>query len=191
MEQETLLLNKLKQGSYKAFDALYGQYFDLLYGFMFTLTRSHEQAKELVQDAFVKVWIYREQIDTTQSFKAWLYRIAQNRLTDQIRKQLNDPLFEDYLSLCANESLLVNPEMDSFDFEAFRLSLGCAKEKLSPRQRAVFDLCKEQGLTAGEVATRLQVSEQVVYNYLSQALAILRKELKPFYSLLFLLFLRS
>lgn len=191
MKQNTLLLEHLKQGSHKAFDALYEQYFDMLYGFVFSLTRSHEQAKELAQDVFVKVWIHREQIDTAQSFKAWLYHIAQNRLTDQIRKRLNDPLFEDYLSFCINESLLVKPEVNSFDFESFSLSLERAKETLSPRQRVVFELCKEQGFTSGEVASQLHISEQAVYNYLSQSLNILRKELKPFYFLLLLFFIRS
>ena len=63
MNQHPEILRQLKEGSYKAFNTLYEQYFDLLYGFIFGLTRSHEQTSELVQEAFIKVWINRQKID--------------------------------------------------------------------------------------------------------------------------------
>lgn len=189
MDDTAILLKQLKDGSYKAFDILYGRYFDLLYGFIFTLTRSHEQTRELVQETFIKVWINRRKIDVRLSFKAWLYKMARNQLLDRFRKQMQDPLFEDYLNHCADEKLAVNCEEDSFDYEAFRQSLMVAKTKLSPRQAEVFELCKEQGYSATEVATRLNISENVVYNYLSQAITVLRKEMIAHSHLFSLLFL--
>ena len=116
--------------------------------------------------------------------------MAQNQLKDQLKKQFNNPVFEDYLIHCSNEQLSIN-EQDSFDFEAFNQSLAKAKEKLSPRQVQIFELTKEQGLSATEVANRLQISEQSVYNYLHQALSILRKEMSTFYILFFMFFLHS
>ncbi len=190
MSQHPEILKQLKEGSYKAFNSLYEQYFDLLYGFIFGLTRSHEQTKELVQEAFIKVWINRQKIDPDLSFKAWLFKMAQNQLKDQLKKQFNNPIFEDYLIHCSDEQLSVN-EQDSFDFEAFNQSLAKAKEKLSPRQVQIFELAKEQGLSATEVADKLQISEQSVYNYLHQALGILRKEMSTFYTLFFMFFLHS
>jgi DNA-directed RNA polymerase specialized sigma24 family protein len=52
-EKEKLVFD-LKNGSYKAFETLYAEYFDLLYGYVFGLIRSHTQAKEIVQDTFIK-----------------------------------------------------------------------------------------------------------------------------------------
>lgn len=190
MHQQPEILIQLKEGSYKAFNCLYEQYFDLLYGFVFSLTRSHELTRELVQEAFVKVWINRQKIDPDLSFKAWLFKMAQNQLKDQLKKQFNNPIFEDYLVHCSNEQLSVS-EQDSFDFDAFNRSLAKAKEKLSPRQILVFELAKEQGLSALSIADKLQISEQSVYNYLHQALSILRKEMSPFHTLFFLFFLHS
>ena len=187
MNQHPEILRQLKEGSYKAFNSLYEQYFDLLYGFIFGLTRSHEQTRELVQEAFIKVWINRQKIDLNLSFKAWLFKMAQNQLKDQLKKQFNNPIFEDYLIHCSDEQLSLN-EQDSFDFEAFNHSLTKAKEKLSPRQVQIFELTKEQGLSATD---RLQISEQSVYNYLHQALSILRKEMSAFYTLFLMFFLHS
>ena len=175
---------QLRNGSYEAFDTLYNQYFDLLYGFIFSLTRSHEIATELVQETFIKVWLNRQKIDPALSFKAWLDKIAKNRLIDQFKKKWNDPLFEDYLNYCSDENLQMTSEEGSFDFEAFYILLNKAKQKLSPSQIKVFELCKEQDYSATEVARQLQISEQAVYNYLSQAKAILQKEMSPHKSLL-------
>ena len=114
--------------------------------------------------------------------------MAQNQLKDQLKKQFNNPIFEDYLIHCSDEQLSLN-EQDNF--EAFNHSLTKAKEKLSPRQVQIFELTKEQGLSATEVADRLQISEQSVYNYLHQALSILRKEMSAFYTLFLMFFLHS
>ena len=91
------LLLELKAGSYKAFNVLYETYFDLLYGYIYGLIRSHAKTEEIVQDAFIKIWLNRSMINVDYSFKAWLFRIAKNQLIDNLKKQLVEPLFEDYL----------------------------------------------------------------------------------------------
>lgn len=72
-----------------------------------------------------------------------------------------------------------------------RPDLAVAKRKLTFRQRLVFELYNEQGLSAKEIAEQLQINEQSVYNHLSKALAILRDELRVYGSmLLYFLLLR-
>lgn len=72
-------------------------------------------------------------------------------------------------------------------FEEFNHRLEIAKQKLTPRQRELFELNKEQGITITEIAAKAFISEQSVRNQLSQALHVLRKELGK-YALLFSLF---
>jgi len=184
-ENEKYILEQVKAGSYKAFTQIYNHYFDLLYGFIFRLVRSHEMTTEIVQNTFIKVWENREKIDPESAFKAWIFKIAKNDWIDRLRVQMNNPLFEDYLNYCNNENMTVSQEF-SFDFELFKAALTKAKTTLSPRQAEVFELCKEEGFSAKEIAQQLQISEQAVYNYLSQSIHLLRNKLKPF--LPFLLF---
>jgi RNA polymerase sigma-70 factor (ECF subfamily) len=185
-EKEKLVFD-LKNGSYKAFETLYAEYFDLLYGYVFGMIRSHNQAKEIVQDTFIKVWLHRAKIDPELSFKAWLFKIAKNQLLNDIKKNFSDPVFEDYLSHCENNQIVAQPDQE-FDLELFRIALVKAKQKLSPRQVQVFEMCKEEGLSATEVANKLNINEASVYNYLSQALSVLRNELKELSFLFFLFF---
>jgi RNA polymerase sigma-70 factor (ECF subfamily) len=181
------LVKQLKKGSYKAFDALYKTCFDLLYGYVFRLVRSHESTQEVVQNTFVKIWLNREKLDINLSFKAYLFKIAKNDIMDGLRKSASNPVFEDYLSYCNHEKMTIHAEQE-FDIDMFNLLLNKAKSKLSPRQAEVFGLIKEDGLTPNEAAQKLSLPEQVVYNYLSQALSILRVEMKqmaPFFILFF------
>ena len=74
------------------------------------------------------------------------------------------------------------------DFDQFCKELKQAKEKLTPRQREIFELNKEQNLSVAEIAEQLCIKEQVVRNQLSTALKIIRAELQQ-YSFILLLFL--
>jgi len=181
-------VKELKRGSYSAFQHLYDIYFGNLYGFVFSLTRSRTLAQDVVQDTFIKAWTHREVIDASLPFKSWLFAVAKNRLADLARRQLSNPLFEDYLQYAEDESLSIQEQEQSFDFDAFRSSLERAKSKLSPRQSEVFSLCKELGYSVKEVSERLHISEQSVHNYLSQALKLLRKDMLPYYSLFLIFF---
>jgi RNA polymerase sigma-70 factor (ECF subfamily) len=188
-EKEKLILD-LKMGSYNAFEAIYSEYFDLLYGYVFGMIRSHNQAKEIVQDTFIKVWLHRSRIDPELSFKAWLFKIAKNQLLNDIKKNFSDPVFEDYLIHSENNQLLAQSDQE-FDLELFRIALVKAKQKLSPRQLQVFEMCKEEGRSATEVAKHLNITEASVYNYLSQSLATLRNEMKELSFLFFLFFIQQ
>lgn len=186
--EEQKLVIQLKKGSYKAFDVLYKTYFDLLYGYVFGLLRSHQSTQEVVQNSFVKVWQNKENLNVDLSFKAYLFKIAKNDIIDGLRKTVSNPVFEDYLSYSEHEKMSIHAEQE-FDIEMFNLLLNKAKNKLSPRQTEVFELIKEDGLTPAETAQKLSLPEQVVYNYLSQSLSILRKEMKqmaPFFVFFFL-----
>jgi len=185
-----VLAEKLKNGSYGAFEELYDAYFDLLYGYVFGMIRSHSRAREIVQDTFIKVWLHRSKIDPELPFKAWLFKIAKNQLLNDIKKNFSDPMFEDYILHCEDNNLVVQADQE-FDLELFRIALAKAKQKLSPRQIQVFEMCKENGYQTTEVAKQLNITEASVYNYLSQSLATLRNEMKELSFLFFLFFIQQ
>lgn len=188
IQNEKILLLQLKKGSHSAFRQLYESYFDLLYGFIFRLTRSHQFATEIVQITFTKVWNSHATIQPEESYKAWLFKIGKNEVINALKKQWNDPLFVDFLSFCESESMSVEPD-NAYDFHQFKKNLSTAKRKLTFRQCLVFELYHERGFSAKEIAEQLQINEQSVYNHLSKALAILRKELRAYGSMLLYLFL--
>ncbi|NLR81097.1 RNA polymerase sigma factor [Chitinophaga eiseniae] len=188
MDDHSIYIAGLRNGSYKDFKALYDLFSGNLHGFVLRLTRSEEMAKDITQETFIKVWLYREKVDPDQSFKAFLFKIARNGVIDAMRKQWRSPVFEDYLQHC--DELYTNGEevTQRLDFDYFLRQLKAAKDKLTPRQREIFELRKEQGLSPAEISQKLGINEQTTYNILSTAVHILKKEIGPGGLLLFLLF---
>lgn len=167
----------LRKGSCEDFRVLYETFSGNLYGFVLGLTRSEADAREIVQETFVKVWINRAAIDPGASFKSYLFKISRNAAIDRFRRNTANPLFEDYIRHA--ESIRADdPGAESLvDCGLFFQKIDEAKEKLSPRQREIFEMNKERGISPAEVASMLGVSEQTVYNQLSAALRKIKEHL--------------
>lgn len=181
-------LHRLRAGVYSEFCFIHEKYAPMLYNFVFDLCRSKMQAEEIVQDVFIKIWLNRSRIDPDRSFKSLIFTIARNRFIDIFRQRMRDPLFGDYIGFTESLDLPDEPVIDRvYDFEDFNRRLSEAKAALTPRQREIFELNKEQGYSAAEIAAQLGLSEAVVYNQISAALKKLRDSMLV-YGPLFVIF---
>ncbi len=178
----------LKKGSYRDFKILYDEFSGNLYGFVFGLIKSESMAKEIVHETFIKVWINRENLNPDQSFKSYLFKISKNRVIDLYRQQLNNPVMEDYLDYCDSIQLSENNVSSDIDYDLFVQKLENAKNKLTARQREIFELSKEQGISSKEISQKLNITEQTTYNILSTAMQIIKKEIGPACLILFAIF---
>ena len=77
-------IEKLKRGSYEAFDTLYDMYADSLYGFALLHTKSSVQAEDIVQDTFLKLWNMRASLSVEGSFKSMLFTIYYDDFIDKL-----------------------------------------------------------------------------------------------------------
>lgn len=121
-------------------------------------------------------------------FKSMLFTIAKNHVIDVFRQQINRPDFEDYIRFCEDEHLLDNTSVEKIYYDDFIDKLAIAKQKLTPAQRNIFEMSREEGMSNAEIAALSDISEQTVKNHLSAALKILREELRK-YNYLFALFI--
>lgn len=179
----------LKKGSYRAFDALYTMYAKRLYAFSFKLTKSGTDAREIVQDTFVKLWLSRENLLPDESFQSYLFTIARNTMLNKMRTLINAPVFVDYLDYMNEQGLSEETTTRTLDLDEFRIKLETAKKSLSATQLKVFELSKEWALSHSEIAQQLNLSEQTIKNQLSTALKILREKLADSAGLFTLFFL--
>lgn len=85
MENEKILVKKLKEKNESAFDAIYEKYYKLIYYIIFKTINDKEVTKELVSDVFLKMYQKIEQHDVTKSFKYWLITIAKNTAKQYLR----------------------------------------------------------------------------------------------------------
>lgn len=171
-EREQLLL--LKKGNYAAFDALYTEYSPRILGRLIRLLGQEDTAEELLQDLFFRVWDKRTQIDADQSFRGYLFKIAQNLVYDYFRKQSLDERYrEEFLR---NYSELYGHIEEDMIFKQTEERLMHSIDNLPPQCRQVYILFKLEGKSYAEISDLLGISKSTINNHLTKANAILKKE---------------
>lgn len=168
----------LQKGSYSDFNRLYDLYADRLYGFAYNLTHSSEMAEEIVQEVFLKIWQMREHLSPEYSFRSFLFTIAKNKFLNDLRNRLTLLSYDEYITQLDDATERGENSTESeFNFNELNEQVLQSKDKLSKRQKMIFEMSKEEGLSNQEIALKLGISEQSVRNQLSSALKVLREEL--------------
>jgi RNA polymerase sigma factor (sigma-70 family) len=175
IDEKTLIAN-VKEGSYDSFSSLYNLWVDRLYQFVYSFTKSYELSEDIVQETFVKVWLNRKNLQTQYSFRSYLFTISYHLFIKEFKRQLNNPSIEEYMEYCRNKSSDDDIIDKEIDFQTFMDNLKKAKDKLTPRQKEIFELNKEYNLSISEIASKLSLQEQTVRNQLTSSLKIIRKE---------------
>lgn len=138
------LIKKIKQGSYEDFTRLYFIYAHLLYGFILKLTKDPNDAEDILQETFLRIWQTKENLSLEISFKSYLYTIAHNLIIDSFRKKIDSVEFEVYIQSDAYQNYTENDTENKVYFDEFLDKLNEAKKKLSSKQLAIFELSREK-----------------------------------------------
>ncbi len=186
IDEKDLLL-RLRNGDKWAFEQLYDMYKERLAINLFRLLKSWEEAEEILQELFIRIWENRKQIDAQKSFSAYLYRIAGNLVNDYFRKIAKDKKLVEELWLRLSE--LYDPDFLATQIKADE-ELMRTIQKLPRQRQTVFKLCKLEGKSYTEVGRILSISEAAVNDHISKANKFLREHYDKTYPILALLFCR-
>ncbi|WP_073003493.1 RNA polymerase sigma factor [Mariniphaga anaerophila] len=174
---KTDLLILLKKGDMLAFDTIYKQYSKRLYAFVFRYLKQDNDTEEIVQEVFLKIWESRKKIDLYTSFDSFLFTIAYNSTISLLRKRVNEKKYLDHIK---SRQQVNNAEniIDDIHFKEMSRQVEVLLDELTPRQKEVFVLSREDGLTHDEIAEKLGISSNTVKNHLVATLAFLKSKLK-------------
>ena len=177
---EKLLLIKLKEGSFQAFEKLYEMYSGKLYNFIMRLSYGNQyMAEEVVQSTFIRIWEVREKVDPGASFISFLCTIAKNMLMNMYQRQTIEYVYNEYL-------LKSEVDHDSYTEETIDLHflndyIDSLAEELPAQRRKIFILSKRQNYTNKEIAEMMGISESTVATQLSLAVKFMREQLMKHY----------
>jgi RNA polymerase sigma-70 factor (ECF subfamily) len=178
-DKEALLIQSLKAGSYKAFDRIYRMYAKRLYAYSLRFTKSPEDAEEIVQDVFVRLWTDREKIRQEDTLRSLLFIMTRHHVINAFRSRINQPVYEDYVDYINDIS--VNDTHHHIEYQEFVMKLKKALKTLSATQQKVITLSRMQQLSNMEIAEKLSLSVQTVKNQLSTGLKLLKEKLSARY----------
>jgi len=83
---ESAVINSIKKGDQKAFAILVGQYKSLVFTLAYRMLQNREEAEEVAQDIFIKVFYSIHRFNGDSKFSTWLYRVSYNTCLDRIKK---------------------------------------------------------------------------------------------------------
>lgn len=172
------IFKRFKESDHKAFDSIFLSYYDRIRNFINGLIKSEEDAEELAQDIFVKLWMNRNTIDLNRSFDSYLFTIARNTTYNYLKHQLvHQSYVTDYLK---NNSDYGNEIEETIFAKEINLLIEMTVDKMPSRRKDIFIYSRIKGYSNDEIAERLNISKKTVENQLSIALAELRKIIQIF-----------
>ena len=183
---EAGLIRALQHGDQDAFEQLVRAYDQSVLRLAMNLLRSQEDARDVFQEAFLRVYRSIHSFRFDCSFHTWLYRIVTNICLDYLRKRKvrkeepavvetsEGPL--DRLNGFEEEAAHANPERHLWNRQLHQRIEG-ALAGLTPRERMVFELRHYQGLRLRNIGEILGTSEEAAKNCLFRATQKMRVEL--------------
>lgn len=171
------LMEAIRDGSHTSLRILMQRYWSSLVAYAALVAESRDDAEDVVQETFVRVWQQRSRWTCSGAVNAYLFRITRN-LALNARRNLQAKRGREKRGGAElfGEGSSRDPEKD-FDTESLRAEVEAAIAALPERRREVFVLSRFHGLTHHEIAEALGLSRQTVANHMSVALADLRKGL--------------
>lgn len=177
---EKLLLIKLKEGSFQAFEKLYEMYSGKLYNFIMRLSYGNQyMAEEVVQSTFIRIWEVREKVDPGASFISFLCTIAKNMLMNMYQRQTIEYVYNEYL--LKSEVDHDSHTEETIDLHFLNDYIDSLAEELPAQRRKIFILSKRQNYTNKEIAEMMGISESTVATQLSLAVKFMREQLMKHY----------
>jgi len=146
------LIIAAKNGDMGALSAIISAYQPAIYNHLYRLVNNPDDAADLAQETFIKLYKNRLKIDLDKSFNAWLYKIATNTAYDWFKKRKSHP-----------EDLIIDDENLNFETieaersyyqmtEIDRVALDMALEEIKPAARNLLLLHYQQGFSYQEIS---------------------------------------
>lgn len=188
---DTDLIIQTQKGDQNAFEQLVYRYDRSVLSIAMRYTINEDDAKDLYQEVFIRVYRGMKNFRFQSEFSTWLFRITTNvcltyksRSKEHLRVSINKDYDDEENGFTAKEELVYegsSPEEISSGKDLGKI-VNAAVESLSPKQRMTFILKHYEGYKIREIAEMLNCKEGTVKKYLFDAIKNLRKKLSPVYA---------
>ena len=176
---ELFLASLLKDGDETAFDYFFKTYYSSLCVYAYRYLNNMDEAEEIVQDVFIKLWEKRDELSIKSSVKDYLFRAVHNKSLNNIKQNQRKQKYIDSTMAQKQNSSSVTEENKYAEFEVNELMKDTLN--LLPQQcKQVFVLSRFKNLKNKEIAARLGISIKTVENQMGKALKIFRNVLKDY-----------
>lgn len=171
-------ISALKKGSYEAFSIIYEYNVRSLYAFVISRVKDRQEAEDIVQETFIKLWNMRSRLDETKDIRSLLFTITRNRVVDTLRYQMNRAVTKDCLSYI-NE-VDKDAASSKIYYDDYIRMVDRVKGCQTKRELEIYEMSREGDMSIREISQSLNIAPQTVKNILTSALRKIRGKLPKF-----------
>ena len=181
------LIQGLAEGRESSYKILFDEYYLVLTVYARKYLGDMDEAREIVQDVFVRIYESRQLLARVDSLKAYLFTSVRNSCYNYIKSNKTHQKHQEKIRLEQSgkkEDVMEQIQESELEQHIFRIVSG-----LPDRCREIFRMSRVEGLKNDEIARECNISKRTVETQISKALKVLRLELAPYLSLFFFILL--
>lgn len=176
---------RLSTVSHETIATIVNEHGNAVYQLALRITGSREDAEDVVQETFCKLFQDCLRLPSRRNLAAWIRRVAANAAIDHLRRRKARAAREQPMDSPAVDNLPPPPSRDPsqiLEHEEALQRLESAVHDLAPQQAACLVLSDHEGLSTREIAENLDIDPVTVRSYLCQARARLREWMRPYFA---------
>ena len=163
-QNDSELISAIIRGDVGAYEQLFVRYYPTLLHFIRGMLKDDHMSEDIAQNIFMKLWIHREKLDSTQSVKNYLFVLAKHEIYNIFKAKRTTML-----------SLL--PQLSDRDVTELNALLMQGISKMPPQRQLIFRMSRYEHLSNREIAERLGLSVRTVDKHIELALKDLHSSL--------------
>jgi len=177
------LICQSRDGDEEAFEKLIRLRRERIYWLAYQMMEDEEDAREIAQLAFIRLWRSLKKFKELKSFDFWLRRVVINLCLDELRKRKKEREFISVVIDRAKETSLPKhaEDKDILVIKELQNIFNRLSAKLAPKQKAALILVDIEGFSAAEVSRIMGCRPSTVRNHVMLARRFLRQQLKRYY----------
>lgn len=175
---EETFADRLRLDDRTVIDEIYALYHHKIFRFSLAYLKNEEDAYDLVQEVFIKLWENRLSLKNDTRFDAFLFTIAKNSVLSLFRKRLTEQKYIDYLAVTATTNTQGTEEQTNYTFLKERYEQLI--EQLPPKRQEIYKLSRTKGFSNKQIASMKGIAEKTVEDHLSKAFLFFKQHLGDF-----------
>jgi RNA polymerase sigma-70 factor, ECF subfamily len=169
------LMRRVQEGEMVSYNTLVNRYKDRLFNVLYRMLSSEDEANDLLQETFLRVWQHKMSYDFRFAFSTWIYTIALNLARNELRRRKKIK----FLDIFDFADKLAAKEEKKDTSANLKTLLDAEMKRLPEKYKTAFLLRDVDNLSYEEIAQVLAVPLGTVKSRVNRARAILRTRLKP------------
>lgn len=172
MDREKEYLIKISEGNTTAFDSVFMLHYPRVKNFIVGLVKNEEDARDLSQDIFLKIWNNREKLPEIKYFKTYLFQMAKNAVFDFFRQ---NTIFETYNTDNQYRIEDYNSLEEIIEARDLEILIDTLVETMPEQRKRIYKMSRKEGLSNEEISIQLNLSKRTVETHISNTLKDIKK----------------